>query len=108
WPRPVRIDPFLPIEAQRVLGMPRATPQACVADACEVQAAWAAQSGALVLSWPKNVDDAEVDGSAVVPEDLARLPLPRASAARAELQHRAAVLEPLGEDPGPPVDSSRA
>ena len=33
WPRPVRIDPFLPIDVQRRLGMPFATAQGCIREA---------------------------------------------------------------------------
>jgi probable DNA repair protein len=108
WPRPVRVDPFLPIETQRRLGMPRATAQACVAEAEAVVAAWRAQSHALVISWPEREDDTEVDPSPLVPTSLPELPPPPAYALRAELQCRAAALEPVGDDEAPAFAAARA
>ena len=78
WPRPVRIDPFLPIEAQRRFRMPRATAEGCLAECEAILAAWRAQSGALVRSWPQREDDTDADVSALVPRELPALPVPGA------------------------------
>ncbi len=76
WPRPVRIDPFLPIDAQRRLGMPFATAQGCIREAEAVVDAWQSQASALVLSWPARVDDTDVEGSPLIPASLAGLASP--------------------------------
>lgn len=107
WPRPVRIDPFLPIDAQRRLGMPFATAQGCIREAEAVVDAWQAHSSALVLSWPARVDDTDVEGSPLIPASLAILAAPRMRASRAALQLEAAVLEFAGDDPAPGLAAGR-
>lgn len=108
WPRPVRIDPFLPIEAQRRLGMPRASAEVCVADAETIVSSWKAQAAALVLSWPQRADDTDVDASPLVPDDFAALPEPAPFATRASLQCGAASLETLAEDAAPALAVAQA
>jgi probable DNA repair protein len=108
WPLPVRIDPFLPIEVQRRLGMPRATAQGCVAEAESVTAAWQAHAESLVMSWPEREDDTDVDASPLIPADLPRLPAPDRYVVRAELQCRAAALEHGGDDGAPALGAARA
>jgi len=108
WPRPVRVDPFLPIDAQRRLGMPFATAQSCIREAEAIVAAWQAQASALVLSWPARVDDTDVEGSPLIPAPLAALPAPRGRPARAALQLGAATLESAGDDPAPALTAGRA
>ncbi len=108
WPRPTRVDPFLPIEVQRRLGMPRATAEAAIGDALGSQSAWLAAASSVVLSWPKNEDDTEVDGSLLVPASLPALPDPPAFTPRAQLQYKASALEPIGEDTAPALGEARA
>jgi probable DNA repair protein len=108
WPRPVRIDPFLPIEVQRRLRMPRATADSSVAECEAIMAAWRAQAGTLVLSWPQHEDDAEADASPLVPQQLAELPPPVAFKHRAALQCGAAMLETAIDDTAPPVTQGRS
>lgn len=108
WPRPVRIDPFLPIDAQRHLGMPFATAQGCIREAEAVTGAWQAQASALVLSWPTRVDDTDVEGSPLVPANLAALAAPRRRPSRAALQLESATLEAAGDDPAPALAAVRA
>ncbi|HEU4516832.1 MAG TPA: PD-(D/E)XK nuclease family protein, partial [Steroidobacteraceae bacterium] len=108
WPRPVRIDPFLPIEAQRQLRMPRATADSSVAECEAIQSAWRAQAGALVLSWPQHEDDTDVDASPLVPQELAELPRLEAFVPRAALQCGAATLETLTADAAPALGEGRA
>jgi probable DNA repair protein len=103
WPRPVRIDPFLPIDAQRRLGMPQATAQGCVREAESIVAAWRARASDLVLSWPRREDDTDVDASPLVPMDLEWLVAPQERVSRATLQHQSARLESVGDDPAPPL-----
>jgi probable DNA repair protein len=101
WPRPVRVDPFLPIDAQRRLGMPFATAQGCIREAEAIVAAWQARASALVLSWPARVDDTDVEGSPLIPANLAGLSAPRRRPSRAALQLEAATLEAAGDDSAP-------
>ena len=108
WPRPVRVDPFLPIETQRRLGMPRATAEAAIAEALAAQSAWNSSAGSLVLSWPLNEDDTEVDGSLLVPTSLPALPAPASFKPRAVLQFEASVLEPVAHDEAPALGDARA
>ena len=108
WPRPVRVDPFLPIEAQRRLAMPRARAEAAVGDALATQAAWRASADEVVLSWAQNDDDTEVDGSLLIPADLPALSAPSPYRTRSQLQHQASALEPIGPDEAPPLANARA
>lgn len=108
WPRPVRIDPFLPIDLQRGLTMRFATAPGCVRHAEGVVQAWRAQAGTLVMSWPKREDDTDVDASPLVPGDLPMLARPAGRTSRATLQYQRAKLLPVGEDPAPPLAGARA
>ncbi len=108
WPRPVRIDPFLPIDVQRRLGMPFATAEACVRAAEAVVQSWRAQATELVMAWPEREDDTDVDASPLVPEELAALLPPDERPARATLQFVNGSLEPVGTDPAPVFAGDRA
>jgi len=108
WPRPVRVDPFLPIDVQRRLGMPFASAQGCIREAEAVVAAWQSQASALVLSWPARVDDTDVEGSPLIPASLAGLAAPGRRTSRAALQLASATLELAGDDPAPALASGRA
>jgi len=93
WPRPVNVDPLLPIEVQRQLGMPGATPEDCVAESREIIGRWQTQAAALVLSWPKFENDTEVDGSPLLPADLPMLEPAQIFPPRERLAFEAARLE---------------
>ncbi|MBM4218619.1 MAG: hypothetical protein FJ171_03085 [Gammaproteobacteria bacterium] len=108
WPRPVHVDPFLPIDVQRGLNMRFATATGCVRHAEGVVQAWRAQAGTLVMSWPEREDDTDVDASPLVPEDLPMLARPAGRPSRATLQYQRAMLLPVGEDPAPPLAEARA
>ncbi len=95
WPRPVAVDPLLPIEIQRRLGMPGATPEDCVAEARAIVGRWQARAGALVLSWPRRENDTDVDGSPLIPARAVPLPQPALHGTRERLQAGAAILEPV-------------
>jgi len=104
WPRPVAVDPLLPIEIQRQLGMPGVTPESCVADAQAIIGRWRAAADALVLSWPQLENDTEVDGTPLLPADATELPAPATSPpSRERLAFDNARLEPVPETPLPPV-----
>lgn len=107
WPRPVRIDAFLPIEAQRRLAMPRASAEGCVAEAEAVVVAWQAQAAALVLSSPLREDDTDVDASPLLPAGLATLPEPASFTTRAALQCASTALETVAPDAAPALDMAR-
>ena len=102
WPRPASVDPFLPIEAQRQLGMPGITAEDCVADARAVIDRWQRQASELVLSWPRRENDTDVDGSPLIPLTAEALPTPAPPASREQLIFAAAVREPLAQDAAPP------
>lgn len=96
WPRPVTVDPMLPIEIQRRLRMPRVTADDCVAEASEILAAWRAASAELVLSWPRRDNDTETDGSPLLPNDAEPLgALAGVVVTREQLAWSAARLEPV-------------
>ncbi|HUG04663.1 MAG TPA: PD-(D/E)XK nuclease family protein [Steroidobacteraceae bacterium] len=103
WPRAVTVDPLLPIEIQRQLGMPEVAPEDCVAEARDIIGRWQAQAGALVLSWPRRENDTDVDGSPLVPRDLPSLPPPAPLSSRERLAFDAARLEPVPETRLPPL-----
>ena len=102
WPRPAAVDPLLPIEAQRSLGMPGVTAEDSVAEARAVIRRWAAQSDELVLSWPRRENDTDVDGSPLIPAEAQALPPPPALRCREQLMLAACSLEPLAADRAPP------
>ncbi len=97
WPRPVAVDPLLPIEIQRQLGMPGVTPEACVAEAREIIECWRARADALVLSWPQFDNDAELDGTPLLPADAAELATPASPPSRERMAFEGARLEPVAE-----------
>jgi len=108
WPRPVAIDPLLPIEIQRRLGMPCASAGDCVEEARSIIASWQAQAKHLVLSWPRRENDTDVDSSPLLPVAAGLLERPPPQATRERLVHAAAVLEPLAEDAAPPLAGAAA
>jgi probable DNA repair protein len=103
WPRPVAVDPLLPIEIQRQLGMPCITPEDCVAEARAIIGRWRAQTGELVLSWPRRENDTDVDGSPLVPADAAKFETPAPLPSRERLAYEAARLEPVPDAVLPPI-----
>ncbi len=107
WPRPVRVDPFLPIDAQRRLGMPFATAQGSMREAEAVLDAWQSRAAALVLSWAARVDDTDVEGSPLIPASFAGLAAPARRLSRAALQFGAAALDAAGDDPAPALAAGR-
>jgi probable DNA repair protein len=108
WPRPVAIDPLLPIEIQRRLGMPCATAADCVNEARSIIAAWRAQASELVMSWPRRENDTDVDVTPLLPADAVPLSGPAPHATRERLVHAAAVLEPMADDRAPPLRAATA
>jgi probable DNA repair protein len=100
WPRPVAIDPLLPIEIQRQLGMPGVTPEDCVLEARAIVGSWQSQSAALVLSWPKFENDADADGSPLLPAAAPMLELPSRLMTRERLAFEHSRLESV-PDAGP-------
>jgi ATP-dependent helicase/nuclease subunit B len=106
WPRPVIVDPLLPIEIQRQLGMPGVTPEDCVADSRAIVDCWRSQSSALVLSWPTFENDTDVDGSPLLPADSPMLEPPPALPSRERLAFEAARLEPVPDAAALPLASA--
>jgi probable DNA repair protein len=102
WPRPASVDPLLPIEVQRRIGVPGVTAEDSVADARAVIERWQLQSAELVLSWPRRENDSEVDGSPLIPATARELTPPAPLRSREQLILASAVLEPLTADAAPP------
>ncbi|MGH8135613.1 MAG: PD-(D/E)XK nuclease family protein, partial [Steroidobacteraceae bacterium] len=102
WPRPAAVDPLLPIEVQRRLGMPGVTADDCVSEARAVIGHWQSQCGELVLSWPRRENDTDVDASPLVPATAAALPQQPLLRGRERLIFAASKLEPMPADPAPP------
>ena len=102
WPRPAAIDPLLPIEIQRRLGMPGVTADDCVSEARAAIGHWQSQCGELVLSWPRRENDTDVDASRLIPATAVALPLPPLLRGRDQLILAAKRLEPMPADPAPP------
>ena len=107
WPRPVAVDPLLPIEIQRQLAMPGATPEARVTEALEIIAHWRARTHALVLSWPQRENDTEVDGTPLLPAGCGALATGAAVPTRERLCFDARKLEAVPETPLPPLATRR-
>ncbi len=103
WPRPVAIEPLLPIEVQRRLAMPRVTPEASVDEARAIMDRWRAGADKLVMSWPCRENDTEVDGTPLVPEGTPKLERPVPHATRERLVLAAARLESLADSGLPPL-----
>ena len=103
WPRAVSVDPLLPIEIQRELGMPGVTPESCVADAHAIIAGWRAGTDALVLSSPQFENDTEVDESPLLPAAATELAEPASSPTRERLAFAAALFETVQELAMPPL-----
>ena len=103
WPRAVSVDPLLPIEIQRELGMPGVTPESCVAEAQAIIASWRADAAALVLSSPQFENDTEVDETPLLPVAATELAVPASPPTRERLAFDAASFEPVLEAPMPPL-----
>ena len=103
WPRAVSVDPLLPIEIQRELGMPGVTPESCVAEAQAIIASWRAGADALVLSSPQFENDTEVDETPLLPAAATELAVPASPPTRERLAFDAASFEPVLEAPMPPL-----
>jgi probable DNA repair protein len=101
WPRPAAVDPLLPIEVQRKLGMPGVTAEGCVIEARGVIEGWQSQSRELVLSWPRLENDTEVGGSPLIPAAARPMPQQPTLRGRDRLTFEAATLEPAPADPAP-------
>jgi probable DNA repair protein len=97
WPRAVAVDPLLPIEIQRLLGMPGVTPEACVAEAQDIIRSWRSRAGTLVLSSPHFENDTKSDPSPLLPDDAAELVLPASPPWRERLAFAGARLERVPE-----------
>jgi len=104
WPRPVAVDPLLPIEIQRRLGMPCVTADDCVAEARAIIGSWRARAGELVLSWPRRENDTDVDGTPLAPPEALPLEPQAPWVTRERLVFAAATLEALPDDAVPPLE----
>ncbi len=67
WPRAAIPDPLLPIGLQRALGIAAALPSGQLSEARRVQVAWQRCARELVLSWPRQRDDARQLPSPLLP-----------------------------------------
>lgn len=106
WPPDLATDPFLPIEAQRQVGMPGATAEGRLAEARGLMRAWRHSTGQLVLSSAKRSGDIELSPSPLLAEMGAD------SAARiqggwlARTIRRAGALESIIDTTGTPLTAN--
>jgi len=63
WPQPVQPDPFLPLAAQIVAGVPAASAGARAAEARAFMAAWSEAADELILSSPLRAEDVQLSPS---------------------------------------------
>ncbi len=108
WPRAASPDPFIPVWVQERLGMPGATGAACLAEAVATTAAWLGSAAEVVFSWPLRQDDAQVDRSRVLPQDLQPLAIAGRPPSQAAAAFRAGGCEALLDDPAPPLEPAAA
>lgn len=106
WPRPVAVDPWLPIEIQRSLGMPGVSAEERIAEARQVLALWQRSADELVLSWPRTENDTDADPSVLLP-DCAELSAPVPGPQRTELLFAARPLEAVDADAAPALVPGR-
>jgi RecB family exonuclease len=59
WPRPVAIDPFIPLAAQRQAGIPSVSAARMLEQARALLNAWQRSAHQLVVSWPRHDGDRE-------------------------------------------------
>jgi probable DNA repair protein len=111
WPAAAQPSPWLPLGMQRAWRLPQAAPEAALEDARRRQAGWLAAAGEVVFSHATQ----EGDRSIAVSPLIAALPLGPSeskqeaqSAPLAQRLARSATLEPLGDDPAPPLSPERA
>lgn len=116
WPsRGVNPAPFLPLALQRRLGIPRASPQAALAQARRQTEALVSAGGEVMFSWTRVAEEGVSTNlsplaAALKPQELKASPEKQvAGKAEAErsyaetLQH-CTDLEPLEDDDAPPVE----
>ena len=103
WPRPAAVDPLLPIDGQRSLGMPGVTPEDCVAEARAIVADWRSGAGVLVLSAPQFENDTEADATPLMPADAVALAAGTSMPSRERLAFDARRFEALPETALPPL-----
>lgn len=103
WPRPVRSDPFLPLDVQIAAGMPFASGSGRLGEARALLGAWRRATDELVVSWPASADDCEQRPSALLGElaDAAAVEVPRPASLAGRL-HAARVLESFEDRDGAP------
>jgi probable DNA repair protein len=111
WPAAAQPSPWLPLGMQRAWRLPQAAPEAALEDAWRRQAGWLAAAGEVVFSHAAQEGDRSIAASPLI----ASLPLGPSdrlqearSAPLAQRLARSATLEPLGDDPVPPLSPERA
>ena len=117
WPsRGVNPAPFLPLALQRRLGIPRASPQAALAQARRQTEALVSAGGEVMFSWTRVAEEGVPTtlsplAAALKPQETKAVPEKQEAAkADAELSYtetlqRSADLQPLEDDDAPPVDN---
>jgi probable DNA repair protein len=100
WPRSAEPDSFLPVDQQRLLGMPWASAAGELASARGAVERLSGAAHELVLSWPRQIDEAECEPSPLIPSGLAGYRAARPEQTFAERIHAAGRLE-MVDDRGP-------
>lgn len=68
WPRPVQINPFIPVAVQRKAGIPAANPARLLQQARELLRIWRHSTPQLIISAPKHSEDRDYILSPLVDE----------------------------------------
>lgn len=100
WPRSAEPDSFLPVDQQRLLGMPWASAAGELASACSAMERLSGAAHELVLSWPRQIDEAECEPSPLIAAGVARYAAARSEQTFAERIHAAGRIEMI-DDRGP-------
>ncbi|MBS1871635.1 MAG: PD-(D/E)XK nuclease family protein [Acidobacteria bacterium] len=102
WPAPSHPHPFLPLGVQRELGLPHSSPEREEEFARRTFARLRSSAPVVVVSWPMRAGDVELRPSPLI--DGVR---DDAEPARATATRKAAEIEMLDDEAGPPLEGNR-
>jgi probable DNA repair protein len=102
WPRPVQLDPFIPLAAQREAGIPASTAGGRLRQARNLLDVWRRSTAQLIVSWAKRGDDGEHLPSALLQtmEDAKSWRSPPRQPVLAQLARGSPVLESFEDSTG--------
>jgi ATP-dependent helicase/nuclease subunit B len=104
WPRPVRIDPFIPLAAQREAGVPASSANGQLRQAQAFLEVWRRSAAQLVMSWSRRSEDGEHLPSALIQKmaDVERWEAPDRRVSLHRLTRQGEILETYTDTKGTP------